>query len=167
MTLLIILEALYDEDDARVIEMINHSIPIKDYILKNKLFVIHSGFRFTLDSGKAFDILIDLSDLDNPKSILSPVSKLASFPLILGLVVFKKIKYIDAFSKVMVAGISEENSKIYPIESKIEDVVELNLNHSEFYIFRADDNTVIRRFPLSRMYKKALLQKDGEFYEAF
>jgi hypothetical protein len=85
----------------------------------------------------------------------------------LGLVVFKKNKYIDAFSKVMVAGISEDNSKIYPIESKIEDVVELNLNHSEFYIFRADDNTVIRRFPLSRMYNKALLQKDGGFYEAF
>lgn len=165
MTLLIILEALYDKDDASLVEMINNSVPVKTYSFKNKLFVIHSGFRFMINAGKAFDLLIDLSDLNYPQLILSPVSELTSFPLILGLVVFKKNKYIDAFSKVMIAGISEDNVKIYPIESKVEDIEIMNLNHSEFYIFRAEDNSIIRRFPLSRLYNKSLLLRDGKFYE--
>lgn len=164
MTLLIILEGLYNEDDAKVIELINDSSPIQTYPLKNKLFVFHSGFRFTIDTGQRFDLLIDLSNLDNPKLILTPIISTVSFPLILGLVVFKKNKYIDAFSKVMIAGISENYTKIYPIEAKIEDIVKNNLEHSEFLIFKADDNTVIKGFPLFRIYNKSLSQKDGKFY---
>jgi hypothetical protein len=80
--------------------------------------------------------------------------------------VFKKNKYIDAFSKVMIAGISENYTKIYPIETKIEDIVKNNLEHSEFFIFKADDNTVIKSFPLFRIYNKSLSQKDGKFYES-
>lgn len=165
MTLLLILDTLYLQYDRNLIEMINHARPIESYSFKNKLFVIHSGFRFTINTGKAFDLLIDLSDLNDPQLILSSVSELASFPMILGLVVFKKNKYIDAFSKVMIAGISEDNIKIYPIESKVEDIEIMNLNHSEFYIFRAEDNSIIRRFPLSRLYNKSLLLRDGKFHE--
>lgn len=164
MTLLIILEALYNEDDAKVIEIINNSSPIQTYPLKNKLFVFHSGFRFTIDTGQGFDLLIDLSDLAKPRLILTPIISTVSFPLILGLVVFKKNKYIDAFSKVMIAGISENYTKIYPIEAKIEDITKNNLEHSEFFIFKADDNTVIKSFPLFRIYNKSLSQKDGKFY---
>jgi hypothetical protein len=166
MTLLIILEALYNKDDAKVIEMINNSSPIQTYPLKNKLFVFHSGFRFSIQEGHAFELLIDLSDLAKPTLILNPIISTVSFPLILGLVVFKKNKFIDAFSKVMIAGISDNYTKIYPIEAKIDDIITNNLEHSEFLIFKTDDNTVIKSFPLFRIYNKTLTQKDGKFYES-
>ncbi|WP_395627446.1 hypothetical protein [Daejeonella sp.] len=166
MTLLIILEALYYEDDARVVEMINNSSPIKTYPLKNKLFVVHSGFRFNIETGQAFELLIDLSSLDSPKLIHIPITSTASFPLILGLVVFKKNKFIDAFSKVIIAGVSENYSKIYPIEEKIDDIVKIKLNHSEFFIFKDDDHAVVKSFPLFRIYNKSISQKDGKFFES-
>ena len=163
MTLSFILEALYSDNEMRVIEMINYAYSNEAYVLNDKLFVIHSGFRFVINRDKLYDILIDLSDLNNPTLILSPISKEISFPLILGLVVFRKNKYLDAFSKVLIAGISEDTIKIYPLELPLVDIVIENLSHSEFFIFNSIDNSIIKRFPLSRIYDKSLVFNNGKF----
>lgn len=164
LTLKIILESLFNRQDSIVIEMINKSIPIKKYHFKDKLFIIHSGFRFTTLDQKTFDILIDLSELDHPKLIHIPLSTENSFPLILGLVVFKKVNYLDAFSTVIIVGLSKDNTKLYPIESEIENIINYNLKHSEFYIFNSVDNSIIKRFPLSRLYSPILSITEGIFH---
>lgn len=163
MTLSLILEALYSDNEMRVIEMINYAHPTKSHVLKEKHFVIHSGFRFLIYQDKLCDVLIDLSDFNNPALILSPISKQISFPLILGLVIFRKNKYLDAFSKVLIAGISEDTIKIYPLELPLVDIVIENLSHSEFFIFNSIDNSIIKRFPLSRIYDKSLVFNNGKF----
>lgn len=164
LTLKIILEALFNRQDSIVIEMINKSIPIKKYHFKDKLFVIHSGFRFTTVDQKSFDILIDLSELDHPKLIHIPILTENSFPLLLGLVIFKKENYLDAFSTAIIVGLSEDKTKLYPIESEIEDIINYNLKHSEFYIFNSVDNSIIKRFPLSRLFTSRLSLIEGKFH---
>jgi len=164
MPLQTILEALYSKDDDKVIEMINHSVPITEFNLRDKMFIIHSGFRFKLNTGKEFDILIDLTDLDQPSLIRQPCSGHASFPLILGLVLFRKVKFIDAFTKLMIGSISECNTKIYPIEAELEDITRSKLEHTEFCIFRNADNTLIKTFPLSRKFPNKLFQKGAVFF---
>ncbi|SDM43108.1 hypothetical protein SAMN05421813_11221 [Daejeonella rubra] len=164
MTLQTILEALYSPDDDRVIEMINHSTPVTEFNLREKMFFIHSGFRFKLNTGKEFDLLIDLTDLSHASVIRQPCSGHASFPLILGLVLFRKIKFIDAFSKLLIGGISECNTKIYPIDAELEDITKNKLEHPEFCIFRDADNTLIKTFPLSRKYPNKLFQKGDMFF---
>lgn len=164
MTLEFILDILYNESEEKLIEMINYAQSNKSYVLKEKLFVIHSGFRFLIKPDKLCDILIDLSDLNNPALIFSPISKKISFPLILGLVVFRKNKYLDAFSKIIIAGISQDSSKIYPLEVPIKDIVNNKLSHFEFFIFSSADNTILKRFPLSRNYNKSLIPNKGKFY---
>jgi len=163
MTLQSILEALYDPDDDRVIEMINHSSPVTEFNLRENMFIIHSGFRFELKTGKEFDLLIDITDLTQPLIIHQPCSGHASFPLILGLVLFQKVKFIDAFTKLLIGGISECNSKIYPIEAELEDIASYKLEHPEFCIFRDADNTLVKTFPLSRKYPHKLFQKGNLF----
>jgi hypothetical protein len=163
MTLQIILEALYCPSDAKVIEMIKQSTSVKSFQFNDKLFVIHSGFRFSTDNFKTFDLLIDLSDLNNPKLILIPVSSIASFPLILGLVVFKKQKYIDAYSKLIIAGISECNTKLYPMELDIDDIKKNQLSHSAFHIFRDQDNSIVESFPLSRVFTPKIVYDSSHF----
>lgn len=165
MPLQTILEALYNKDDDKVIEMINLSIPITEFNLRDKMFIIHSGFRFKLNTGKEFDLLIDLTDLSLPSIIRQQCSGHASFPLILGLVLFQKVKYIDAYSKLMIGGISECNSKIYPKEAELEDITNNKLEHPEFCIFRDADNTLIKTFPLSRKFPNKLFQRGAMFFK--
>jgi hypothetical protein len=165
MSLQTLLEALYSPDDDKVIEMINHSVPITEFNLRDKMFIIHSGFRFKLNTGKEFDLLIDLTDLSNASLIRQPCSGNASFPLILGLVLFQKVKFIDAFSKLMIGGISECNTKIYPIEAELEDITNNKLEHPEFCIFRDADNTLIKTFPLNRKFPIKLFQRGNVFFK--
>ena len=164
MTLQTILEALNSKDDDKVIEMINNSVPITEFHLREKMFIIHSGFRFKLNTGKEFDLLIDMTDLNQPSIIHQPCSSHASFPLILGLVLFQKVKFIDAFSKMLIAGISECSTKIYPIEADLEAITKNKLKHHEFCIFRDTDNALIKTFPLSRKYPKKLFQNGNVFF---
>lgn len=165
MTLQTILEALYSFNDDTVIEMINHSAPIAEFNLSDKMFIIHSGFRFKLNTGKEFDLLIDLTDLNQPSLISQPCSGHASFPLILGLVLFQKVKYIDAFSKLLIGGISECNTKIYPIEAELEDIKRSKLEHPEFCVFRDTDNTLIKTFPFSRKFPNKLFQRGAMLFK--
>jgi len=164
MTLQTILGALYNNDDKKVIEMINNSIPIAEFILKEKMFIIHSGFRFELNTGKEFDLLIDLTDLSQPAIIHQPSSGSASFPLILGLVLFQKVKFIDAYTKLLIGGISDCNTKIYPIKVELEDIANKKLPHPEFCIFSDADNTLVKTFPLSRKYPIKLFQNGNVFF---
>ena len=164
MTLQTILEALYNPDDDKVIEMINLSSHVTEFNLREKMFIIHSGFRFKLNTGKEFDLLIDMTDLNQPSIIHQPCSGHASFPLILGLVLFQKVKFIDAFTKMLIGGISECNTKIYPIEAELEDITINKLEHPEFCIFRDADNTLVKTFPLSRKYSKKLYQNGNVFF---
>lgn len=165
MTLQTILEALYSQDDKRVIETINKSVPITEFNLRDKMFIIHSGFRFKLNTGKEFDLLIDLTELSQPSLIRQPCSGHASFPLILGLVLFQKVKFIDAYSTMLVAGISECNTKIYPIEAELEDITKNKLEHPEFCIFRDADNTLVNTFPSSRKFPNKLFQRESIFFK--
>jgi hypothetical protein len=165
MPLQTILEALYSKDDDKVIEMINHSVPITKFNLRDKMFIIHSGFRFELNTGKEFDLLIDLTDLNQPSIIHQPCSGHASFPLILGLVLFQKVKFIDAFTKMLIGGISECSTKIYPIEAELEDITINKLEHPGFCIFRDADNTLIKTFPLSRKFTNKLFQRGTVFFK--
>jgi hypothetical protein len=165
MTLQTILEALFSKDDDQVIEMINYSIPVTEFNLREKMFIIHSGFRFKLNTGKEFDLLIDLTDLNQPSLIRQPCSGHASFPLILGLVLFQKVKFIDAYSKLLIGGVSECNTKIYPIEAELGDITGNKLEHPEFCIFRDADNTLVKTFPLSRKFPNKLFQRGAVFFK--
>lgn len=164
MKLQTILEDLYGTDNERVIERINQSISITEFNFGDTMFIIHSGFRFNLNTGKKFDLLIDITDLKNPSIIRQPCSGHASFPLILGLVLFRKVRFIDAFSKHLIGGISEFNTKIYPLEAELEDIKSNKLEHTEFCIFRDSDNAILKTFPLSRKFSIKLYQKGGVFF---